>query len=154
MRRLFPLLFCLLLLAACNNAYYEKIDNIPDEVWNIDSVLTYQVEFTDSLQYFNMYVHVRNTVEFETQNFYIFMTTVFPDGYSARDTLGCILCDPHGKWTGKGTGRLRDNKFLLKSKVRFAEKGVYTFKVRQAMRSENVKGVANFGLSLFPYKGE
>ena len=154
MRRYLPLLFLLSLLASCNNAFYEKIDPLPDEVWNIDTILNYQVEITDSLQYYNMYVHVRNTVDFETQNFYIFMTTVFPDGYTAQDTLGCILCDPHGKWTGKGTGRLRDNKFLLKPKVRFAEKGVYTFKVRQAMRAENVKGVANFGLSLYPYKGK
>jgi len=154
MRRLFPILFCLLALASCNNAYYEKIDSIPDEVWNIDSLLTYQVEITDSLQYYNMYIHVRNTTDFETQNFYIFMTTVFPDGYTARDTLGCILCDPHGKWTGKGNGRLRDNKFLLKPKVRFASCGLYTFEVCQAMRSNDVKGIANFGISLYPYKSK
>lgn len=141
-----------LLFASCETAFYEKIDTLPNDTWNVDSLLSYEVDIDDSLQYYNIYVNVRNTVDFETQNFYVFMTTEFPDGFTAIDTLGCILCDVHGKWTGKGTGRLRDNKFLLKSKVRFAQKGRYRFVVRQAMRNDNVKGIANFGLSLYPYK--
>ncbi|MCQ2286951.1 MAG: gliding motility lipoprotein GldH [Bacteroidales bacterium] len=146
------LLLVLLGLSSCKNAFYEKMDSLPDEVWNIDTVLSYEVEITDSLQYYNFYVNIRNTTDFETQNFYIFLTTTFPDGFSARDTLGCVMCDPHGRWTGKGNGRIRENKFLLKPKVRFADKGVYRFDVQQAMRSDNVKGIADFGISIYPYK--
>lgn len=135
--------------AACSGkTFYEKTDALPDATWSIDTVLSYEIDITDSLQYYNLYINIRNTTDFETQNFYIFMTTVFPDGFSARDTLGCVLCDAHGKWTGKGAGHLRDNHFLLKPKVRFAIPGHYCFYVRQAMRDDEVKGISDFGISL------
>lgn len=141
------------ILSSCSDkVFYEKIDHIDHEVWNIDTVLHYEFEITDSLQFYNMYIHVRNSVDFETQMFYVFMTTEFPDGFIGKDTLGCIISDPYGKWTGKGMGRLKDNRFLYKPKVRFAQKGTYKFSVVHGMREENVKGIADFGMSLYYYK--
>ena len=80
--------------------------------------------------------------------FYIFFTTEFPNGYVATDTLGCILSDPFGKWKGKGNGRIKDNRFLFKPKVCFHQKGIYRFTVQQAMRDDNLKGIANFGITV------
>jgi len=143
----------LLLFYACNQqVFYEKNDNIPNEIWNKDSALIYQFEIIDSLQYYDIYIDVRNSVDFQTQNFYIFLTTIFPSGYIGKDTLGAILCDNYGVWKGKGSGRLKDNRFLFKSKVRFAQKGVYKMKVYQAMRDDNLKGIANFGVTLYKHK--
>ncbi|MDR1346490.1 MAG: gliding motility lipoprotein GldH [Bacteroidales bacterium] len=144
----FFVLFLLLFSACSRRDFYEKNDTIPNEIWNMDSALTYQFKITDSLQYYDIYINVRNSVDFETQNFYIFLTTIFPSGYIGKDTLGCILCDNYGVWKGKSSGRLKDNRFLFKSKVRFNQKGLYTLKVYQAMRTENLKGIANFGISL------
>jgi gliding motility-associated lipoprotein GldH len=138
--------------ASCNGkVFYEKIDHIDNEIWNVDSALHYEMEITDSLQYYNLYINVRNTVAFETQYFYVFLTSEFPNGYIGQDTLGCVLCDPYGKWTGKGVGRLKENHFLFKPKVRFAQKGIYKFTVRQAMREDNVKGISDFGMSLYNF---
>lgn len=146
------LIFSLFFSACGSKVFYEKIDPIENETWNINDVLTYEIQIEDTLQYYNMYVNIRNSVDFETQNFYVFMKTQFPDGFTAQDTLGCILSDPYGKWTGKGMGRLKDNRFLLKPKVRFPMKGTYRFEVRQGMRTDHVKGVANFGLSLYYFE--
>ncbi len=92
-----------------------------------------------------MDISLRNTTDFETQNFYVFMKTTFPDGHSDQDTLGFILCDQFGQWTGKGQGRIKDNKFLFQPKVRFPQTGKYTFTVTQAMRTDKVKGISDFG---------
>lgn len=141
------------LFGACQpKTFYEKIDAIDGESWHVDSILTYEILIEDSLQYYDMYVNLRNSTDFETQNFYLFLTTEFPDGTSAQDTLGCILCDAHGKWTGKGMGRLKDNHFLLKQKVRFPRCGTYRFFAQHGMRCESVNGIANFGISLNYYK--
>jgi gliding motility-associated lipoprotein GldH len=64
------------------------------------------------------------------------------------DTLNCILSDAFGRWTGKGSGKIKENRFVLKSKVRFPQTGIYIFSAQQAMTDEDLKGIANFGITL------
>ena len=143
----------LLLLASCNsNVFYSDIQPIPNEKWKTSEPLTFTVEIPDSMCYYNMYINLRNTTDFQTQNFYIFMKTQYPDGHSEQDTLGFILCDKFGEWTGKGQGHIKDNKFLFQPKVRFPFCGKYTFTVTQGMRTDEVKGINDFGITLEKYE--
>ena len=142
-------LFALLLFAGCNHkTYYGHIQTLPHEKWAVDKPLYYKMTIEDSMQYFNMYIQLRNTTDFATQNFYVFMKTKYPDGHTEQDTLGFILCDKFGNWTGKGNGRLKDNKFLFQPKVRFPNNGEYIFTVTQGMREEVVEGIESFGILL------
>ncbi|MDL2296915.1 gliding motility lipoprotein GldH [Bacteroidales bacterium OttesenSCG-928-B11] len=146
------LLFSLLFTSCGGKVFYEKIEPIPDETWNIDSVLHFEFEVTDSMQFFNIYFDIRNSIEFETQNFYVFLTSQFPNGDISRDTLGFVLSNPYGEWKGRGSGRLKDNQFLYKAKVRFPICGIYKFSAVQGMRSDNVRGISEFGMSLFYFE--
>lgn len=147
------LILLLISFAACGKrVFYEKIDPIPNEVWNIDSTLHYEFEITDSMQFYNIYINIRNSIDFETQNFYVFLTSEFPDGTIGKDTLGFVMCDPYGKWSGKGNGRIKDNQFLYKMKVRFPIKGVYKFSAVQAMREDDAKGITDFGICLYYFE--
>lgn len=137
------------LFSACKRGtFYEKIDSIDQETWDVDSVLYYEIDITDSLQFYDMYIHIRNTIDFRTQYFYVFMTTEYPNGYTGKDTLGFVISDPYGKWTGTGTGRIKDNLFLFKPKVRFVRKGVYKISVIHGMREKRVTGITDFGIRL------
>jgi gliding motility-associated lipoprotein GldH len=143
----------LLLLWACSGKYfYEKMDSLPNGTWHKDSLLYYDFDITDSMQYYNIYINVRNTINYETQYFYIFLHTFFPNGITGCDTLGCILCDPYGKWTGKGLGHIKENHFLYRKNVRFPRCGHYRIGIEQAMRSDTLKGISDFGISLSYYK--
>ncbi len=136
-------------LCSCNKKnYYSEVQSIPKEKWTVDAPLTFKLNIEDSMQYFNMYFLVRNTTDFETQNLYVFMKTQYPDGHTEQDTLGFILCDKFGNWTGKGHGRLKDNKFLFQPKVRFPFNGEYTFTVTHGMRTDTLMGISNFGIVL------
>ncbi|MBO4504216.1 MAG: gliding motility lipoprotein GldH [Bacteroidales bacterium] len=147
------LLGLLWLLSACNhNVYYSDIQTLPKERWKASEPLTFTMDIVDSMDYFNMFFNVRNTTDFETQNLYVFMKTQYPDGHSERDTLEFILCDKQGRWTGRGQGRIKDNKFLFQPKVRFPNKGTYTFTVTQAMRTDELKGISDFGITLERFK--
>lgn len=106
----------------------------------------------DSMQFYNMYILLRNSTDFKTQNFYVFMKTKYPDGSVEQDTLGFILCDKFGNWTGNGQGRLKNNKFLFQPKVRFPHNGEYIFSVTQGMREDVVEGISDFGIVLENYK--
>ncbi len=142
-----------LLLSSCNkDVYYSDIQSLPQKTWDIKKPLTFTVDIQDSMSYYNMFINVRNTSDFETQNFYVFMKTKYPDGHTEQDTLGFILCDKFGEWTGKGQGRIKDNKFLFQPKVRFPFKGTYTFTVTQGMRNDKVKGISDFGITLENWK--
>ncbi len=144
-------LFAMLVLTLCGcggNAFYRDIKPLPDEKWNIAEPLSFSIDIPDSSVYYDFYINLRNTTDFETQNFYVFMQTQYPDGHSEQDTLGFVLCDKFGKWTGKGKGRIKDNKFLFQPNVRFPFSGTYSFTVTQGMRQETVKGVSDFGITL------
>lgn len=150
-------LFCcfslLLLFISCkNDIFYEKMDTIKNETWNVNQKLVYEFEILDSLQYYNIYLNVRNSTDYPYQNFYIFLTNQFPSGLQIVDTLGSVLCDPFGKWYGKGSGRIKDNKFLLRKQVRFQQKGKYIFTVQHGMRDENLHGITNFGITFEEFK--
>lgn len=143
----------LLLFSACGRKiFYEKIVPIPNEVWNIDSILHFEFEITDSMQFYNIYFDIRNSIDFETQNFYIFLNSEFPNGDTGRDTLGFIMSDPYGKWNGRGNGRVKDNQFLYKAKVRFPRTGTYKFSAVQGMREDDVRGITDFGMALYYFE--
>jgi len=150
MKRIFFIISAfMLLLCSCNTkSYYSEVKQLPQEKWAVDKPLYYKMTIEDSMQYFNMYIQVRNTTDFETQNFYVFMKTKYPDGHFEQDTLGFILCDKFGNWTGHGQGRLKDNKFLFQPKIRFPQNGEYIFTVTQGMRSDVVEGIESFGIIL------
>jgi len=142
------LLVCTLFSSCKQNTFYHKTDILPNEIWNADNTLTYEFTILDSLQFYNIYVDVRNTTEYSYQNLYLFFTTQFPDGSRFTDTLNCILCDAYGRWSGKGSGRIKENRFTLKSKVCFQQKGDYIFSAQQAMREDSLKGITDFGITL------
>jgi gliding motility-associated lipoprotein GldH len=121
---------------------------LPNEIWNIDNILVYELNISDSLQYYNFFIDVRNTTHYADQNLWIFFTTQFPDSTVFTDTLNCIISDAFGRWTGKGSGRIKDNRFLFKSKVRFPQTGTYIFSAQHAMRTDDLKGITDFGLTL------
>lgn len=148
-RFFFLFIFFAIVTISCNQkTFYQKTDKFSGETWNKDTVLVYEFTVSDSLQYYNFYVDVRNTNHYPYQNLYLFFTTQFPDSTVFTDTLNCILCDAYGQWKGKGSGRIKENRFVLKSKVRFPQTGAYIFSARQAMRDDNLNGIINFGITL------
>ena len=154
MKRITFIIACVaLLFCSCNpKTYYSEVKSVPHEKWAVDKPLYFKMNIEDSMQYYNMYFLIRNTTDFETQNFYAFMRTKYPDGHTEQDTLGFILCDKFGNWTGRGQGRLKDNKFLFQPKVRFPYNGEYIFTVTHGMRTDVVEGIESFGIVLEKYE--
>ena len=151
----FASLFSIIMWSSCTkNIFYEDMKSIKNETWHVDSTLYFEFNITDPNQYYTFYINIRNNIDFETQYFYVFLTSEFPNGYIGKDTLGFVICTPAGEWTGKGNGRLKDNKFLYKKQVRFPHEGTYKFSIQQGMREENVKGITNFGMALFKCRTE
>lgn len=139
----------ILSLSACDfNVKYQGDNEIENSSWKISNVLVHNVDIMDTMEVYNMFISVRNTVDYKYENLFMFVTTKFPNGKIAKDTLECILADKMGKWYGKGTGKYRDSKILFKPRVRFPQNGKYTIEIQQAMREDPMEGISNIGIIL------
>lgn len=140
---------CSLLIWACNsNVVYDKSKEIENNIWRSDNVLKYSVNITDTASYYNYYVNLRNTADYKFSNLFVFLSTIFPDGQLSRDTLELFLAEPDGRWLGNRTGKWVDNRILLQKSFRFVMPGNYSFEFEQAMRTEALEGIADFGIRI------
>jgi len=142
-------LFLVLFLLSCNskNAFDEN-QKIINEVWNADQKLSFVVPVTDTITPNNFYINIRNSDGYPYSNIYMFITTIFPNGKSSKDTLECTLADESGKWLGEGLGDIWDNQILFKKHIRFPSTGQYTFIIEQAMRTAQLPLILDVGLRI------
>ena len=96
---LLPLL--LLLLQGCDkHVYYTDEHDVDETGWNMNDAAVFDVDVDDTLQVFDFFIDVRNSVHFPKANVFFFINTTFPDGSVAYDTLECPLADVEGHWYG------------------------------------------------------
>ena len=144
-----PAFFIATFFISCDkHRVFEENKEIPDNVWNMDNKLIFEVNITDTLSNHNFFINIRNADSYPYSNLFLFVTTGFPNGKMSRDTVECTLADQNGNWLGDGLGDLWDNKILFKQGVRFPLKGKYTFEFEQAMRIENLPMIVDEGLRI------
>lgn len=146
-----PVLTFLLLglLISCDpNRVYDQNVRIINQSWNKDSLIKFQFHIEDTISLHKFYLNIRHNTDYPYSNIYFFMNGIFPNGNKTRDTIECLLADPRGNWLGKGAGKIRDNRILLREHLRFPVRGDYTFEIEQAMRQISLKGVEDIGIRI------
>lgn len=141
-------LMSIIIISCDSKKVFDENQKISDEVWDANEKISFDVNVTDTITPHNFYVNVRNSDGYPYSNIYIFITTIFPNEKSSRDTLECVLADETGKWLGEGIGDLWDNQILFKKHVRFPLSGKYTFVMEQAMRTEHLPLILDVGLRI------
>lgn len=141
--------FLAVVAVSCDNSIlYQEQKKIADGTWKASDTVFFQFTVNDTLNPVDFYFNLRNSTSYEYQNLYLFVTAFYPGNTYSRDTLECMLAQDDGKWLGKGSGRLRDVRFLFRKGVRFRKSGTYTIGINQAMRTEELKGIENVGISI------
>ncbi|PCH93087.1 MAG: gliding motility lipoprotein GldH [Bacteroidetes bacterium] len=142
------------MLCSCDSArIYEENKSITDGIWNVNNVISFEVEITDSVAPVNLYLNVRNAGMYQFENLFMFITTTFPNGKLHEDTVECILADQSG-WLGDGLGDIFDNQILFRRRVVFPLTGAYVFSFEQAHRFgdepyiENLPFIVDVGLRI------
>lgn len=149
MKKLFGIsILLVLLLSACDKTRIFDENKSIDGGWSWNNPIEFSVDIPDTLTPVNAYINIRNTSAYRFSNIYVFMTTTFPNGKQAKDTLNCLLADERGKWLGKGAGDLWDNRIMIKHNVYFNQKGTYRFKLEQAMRIDPLPDITDVGIRI------
>lgn len=143
------LLVAILLLSSCsNNVVYSKYETFENNEWYAKNKANFDVEMTDINSFHDISVMVRHADAYPYSNLYLFLTTTYPDGKVTLDTLECILSNPKGEWMGNGAGDIFDITIPLKQSTRFPLAGKYNFKFEQAMRTDPLPLIMDFGFEI------
>jgi len=142
-------IFCVIVSACNNNRLYEDFVSIPQAQWNQKNMLTFQPSIADTSSVCNVIIQLRHKGNYPYNNLYLFVSVASPSHQVVRDTLQVFLADPSGKWFGKSNlGDLYMMGRMYKKNIRFAEKGIYTFRIEQAMRMRNLPGITDVGVRI------
>ena len=134
-----------LLFCACGGKDFLYHENVPiaDEVWTTENQLPFQFSISDTNTAYQVGLNVRYTPNFPTQNLYVFLRTVFPDGKMSCDTISINLFAMGGTPYGKGK-RIKELDVPV-AKIRFPQSGQYQIRLEQGMRTDALDGMASMG---------
>jgi len=143
MRNLLLLLWVSLMFTSCDQQpVASEMKTLPN-YWPKDDKITFTIPQLDSLSKYNVYLHLRNSNEYQFNNIYIIAEMIFPHGRVVTDTLEYRMAETNGKWLGTGIGSIKDNKLWYKESISFFEKGNYTLILSHAVRNNgDVNGVS------------
>jgi gliding motility-associated lipoprotein GldH len=141
----------LLALTGCNsNVLFDRSESVNENGWKSKGEkIVFELDIKDTVTKFDFAINMRNTTDYSYSNIIFFVTTIYPDrSVTQRDTIECQVANPDGTWKGKGSGKLKDNRFWFARNVKFPQKGRYTFEIEQATRDTNLAGVSDVGLHI------
>ncbi len=148
LRKISFILLIVTMLSSCDNknVIFDESIIIPSASWNNQELPYFDVYVEDTLSIYDFYLNLRHLENYRYSNFYMFLHTTFPNGNQTHDTIELLLAYPDGRWIGKGSGSMRDNKILLNDNLCFPLKGNYRFEIEQAMREPVLEGITDVGI--------
>jgi len=146
------LLFPLLLAACGGEVVFQGSSPVPEGRWHRDHRPVFDFDIHDTVAQHDVYLDIRHTGDYPYSSLHLFVQLDTPHGKRVVDTVEGPLADPLGRWYGKGLGFIFADRFqarvLYRMDNRFPRKGRYTVSLEQAMRTEEIPGVLDVGISI------
>lgn len=138
-----------LLLAACTRGVvFSDFKDVSPLGWDKDSAVTFTFRVTDTVQPYNVLLHLRHQDNYPYQNMWLFLTSADPQGTVTSDTIEFYLADDRGRWLGNGRNGHVSMPVLYEQNYQFADTGAYSLSVRHGMRKERLRGVCQVGMEI------
>lgn len=147
------LILTLIFLTSCNSGVVYEHEELIDGKWDFDKELVYEIPVKDTLTKYDLVATVTHSSEFTYQNFYVDLSTKFPDGRVLNDAVSFQLTDGVGSWEGRCSGSQCKVNLLLQNKFRFQQIGDYRLGIKNNSRVE-LDGVKKVELRLIELKEE
>jgi len=150
MRSFFGFAIVTVFLASCDDQrVFEKNNDFNSGHWLIGEKPEFEFDIQDSLQGYNLYCNVRNSLDYPYAR--LFITYYLMDSSGTvlqKDLVQQMLFDektgePFGE---SGLGDLYDHQILLRKNHRFPYAGRYRIAFEQYMRQDTLAGVVAVGV--------
>lgn len=138
---------CTLLLSACGKVnFFEHTERFPQQEWptTVEPVASFDIQDTTSL--YNIYVVLRHTDAYRYNNIWINVIAQSPNDSPKTQLLNIALADNTKGWLGSGMDDIFDRRARITREPIALKKGVYTFKLKQAMREDPLAYVLSAGI--------
>lgn len=136
-------------ITSCNTStVYEKYKPIPEAEWHKDSLVTFNIPVTDTTNSHNLLINVRNEMDYNFSNLWLFIEMEKPGGNIVKDTFEIALAAPSGKWLGEGFGGVKTRQTMYLRNYDFSKPGEYTVKIQHGMREDVLTGIKDVGFSV------
>ncbi|UGU18298.1 gliding motility lipoprotein GldH [Sinomicrobium kalidii] len=143
------------LLLSCNsNSVYSDYQALSNS-WNKEKSVDFTFQPPDTVQPYNMFIHLRNDESYKFSNLFLIVNLNFPDGRVIADTLEYEMARPDGEWLGQGITDLKESKLWYRENVVFPVSGDYTVSVKHAMREVGevegigeLEGITDVGIEI------
>jgi gliding motility-associated lipoprotein GldH len=143
------LIGCLFFAIACDsNRLYETNIEFKDRSWNVSEKVMLEFEIADTVQHYNVYFNVRNSLDYPYSR--IFVNYTLQDSAGAELSKKLIAENLFDQKTGEpfgqsGIGDLYDHQFPLLSNYVFHQTGKYKITFEQFMRQDSLQGILAVG---------
>lgn len=149
------LLFVVIFYSCTQSVVFSEYQPLEDAKWKANESISLSFSIRDTISPKNLFINIRNTNDYAFSNLYVITELTFPDGLRIVDTLQYEMADEQGRFLGKGSSSIKENKLFYKENKIFPQAGDYQFKIRQAMRKSGevepmdfLEGIQEVGLSI------
>jgi gliding motility-associated lipoprotein GldH len=133
-------------IASCDSGQvFDQYREINNAIWHKDSLVTFRIPVTDTLENHNLIIQIRNETSYRYSNLWLFIHITEPDGQVEKDTFEIVLADLSGRWLGNGYGGLKTRQAFYQRNYTFSHSGEFVITIGHGMRDELLKGIHDVG---------
>lgn len=136
-------------LACQEGPLVQSVASFSEDQWYTDSVVTVDVNVTDTQAVYRVSFQIRHTADYPYNNLYLFREIRSANQTEYQDTVEIRLANEAGKWNGSGVGALKTLELPYRQAgLRFPKPGTYRFRFQHGMRDEPLVGIRDFALTI------
>lgn len=137
------------LSTSCNEDTFHAYKTVDSDGWNRLDTLTFTIDSLPAEKDYQMEVGLRTTRHYPYKSLWLIVESQFnkPD-MIFTDTVECFICDSTSQRTGYGLHSLQNTYPLYRFYLQRGQTG--HVRIRHHMIHENIKGVGEVGIRLYP----
>lgn len=136
------------LLSCGPNYIFDETLEIADDGWAYGDTLNFEVEITDTLEIYNLYLDIEHAADYTKQNIYILIYTQFPSGERIKERVAIDFADKTGQWYGDCNAEKCTLRVNIQEGAFFNLVGKHVFTIEQFMRIDPLQGVKKIALRI------
>lgn len=144
-------LFVLITTFSCSKekVIIEKELDISKSIgWIFSDSLSVDFSVSDTNRLYAMRLRLSHAPDFNFENVYTRIHTLFPDGKLSSQLLSLSLTNVTGAWAGKCNKTFCNVEIALQEQIIFPAKGIYKLTIAQFMRFDTLSGIGNIRFQL------
>jgi gliding motility-associated lipoprotein GldH len=144
--RLFFLFVLISISFSCSKekVIFEKEVDVKESIgWMFSDSLSVDFSISDTNRLYAMRLQLNHTPDFNFENVYTRIHTLFPDGKLSAQILSLALTNETGALAGQCNKTVCKVEIALQEQIIFPAKGNYKITIAQFMRTDTLSGIGN-----------